>query len=245
MKLNQIIALEKGIKNQTHSMMSEFYKLVQKPALFAGFAKTYQRRDEESEELPAEQKKVEQTVPAVLQHVQATLEDLLAITARKEWSNTQASADIIVNGTVLATAVPVTFLLFLEKQLTDLRTFAGSVPTLDITEDWLVDPNTGMYKTAPVQTHRTKKVQRALVLYPATPEHPAQTQLITEDVVAGYWATIKYSGAMPLPQQQDLVARIETLLRAVKAAREAANNGEEVSVPAISGILLGYLFPRA
>ena len=49
-KLNQIIAIEKGIKSKSHSEISELYKLVQKPALFNGFSKSYQANDEENGE---------------------------------------------------------------------------------------------------------------------------------------------------------------------------------------------------
>jgi hypothetical protein len=181
-------------------------------------------------------------VAELIAEVQPPLTDAWMITARKEWSNCVATASIVIGDFTLIADVPVGYLLYLEKQLTDLRTFIGSFPTLDISEDWVHDDNSGWYKTAPVATHRTKKVQRPLVLYQATPEHPAQTQLITEDVIAGYWSTIKYSGALPTPMKANLAHRVETLLRAVKEAREAANSREEVVPPALSSRLLGYLF---
>lgn len=243
-KLNVIVALEKGIKSQSYATVSELHKLTQKPELFTGFAKTYQKRDEESEDLPSEQKKIQFTVTNVLREAQTAFADLCAITARKEWSNCMATAPLRVDGVDLVAEVPVTFLLFLEKQLTDLRTFVDKLPVLDGNEDWHEDPNTGFYRTNAVQTHRTKKVQRPLVLYDATPEHPAQTQLITEDIVAGYWNTVKHSGAMPAPQKQAMAERVEKLLRAVKEAREAANGIEEVSVPNVGEAVLGYVFVR-
>lgn len=242
-KLHQLIALEKGVKSQRYSDVSELHKLCQKPQLFSGFSKTYQKRDEESEDLPGESQKIQQVVADLLTQTCAGYQDWWTITARKEWANTHATADIVVNGQVLAAAVPVTFLLFLEKQLTDIRTFVDKLPTLDATEDWTLDQSTGHYKTPMVSTHRTKKVQRPIVLYDATPEHPAQTQLITEDVVAGYWQTIKHSAAMTMPAKQAMAARVETLLRAVKEAREAANSIEEVQVPPVAEALLGYILP--
>jgi hypothetical protein len=114
-------------------------------------------------------------------------------------------------------------LLFLEKQLSDLHTFIAKMADLDPGSDWSVDPSTGQYKTEPSSTQRTKKVQRPITLYEATKEHPAQTQLITEDVIAGSWLTIKYSGAMSAPRKKQLLARIEKLSNAVKFAREQAN----------------------
>lgn len=58
-KLNQIIAIEKGVKAQTYSALTEIHKAVQKPELFNGFAKTYQKVNEEGEDLPAERKRVQ------------------------------------------------------------------------------------------------------------------------------------------------------------------------------------------
>lgn len=242
MKLNAVVALEKGIKSQSYATISELHKMTQKPELFTGFMKAYHKRDEESEDLPSEHKKVQCTVSSVLRETQTALADLYAITARKEWSNCMATAPLRVDGVDLVTEAPVTFLLFLEKQLTDLRTFVDKLPVLDGNEDWHHDLLTGLYRTGAVQTHRTKKVQKALVLYPATPEHPAQTQLVTEDIVAGYWNTVKHSGAMPAPQKQAMAERVEKLLRAVKEAREAANGIEEVSVQAVGEAVLAYIF---
>ena len=59
--------------------------------------------------------------------------------------------------------------------------------------------------------------------YAAPEHHTAQTQLITEDVIAGQWVTIKHSGALPAPRKKLLLARIERLSNAVKYAREQAN----------------------
>jgi hypothetical protein len=104
-----------------------------------------------------------------------------------------------------------------------LHTFIDKIPTLDEADDWARDENSGLFKTAPIATQRTKKVQRPVVLYEATKEHPAQTSMITEDVVVGYWDTVKHSGALPGPRKQLLLERIENLSKAVKFAREQAN----------------------
>ncbi|HEY5868701.1 MAG TPA: hypothetical protein VI542_24600 [Candidatus Tectomicrobia bacterium] len=241
-KLCQIIAVQKGVKASTHSTLSELYKLVQKPDLFNGFTKSYQRRDDTSEELPPEDKRVQFTHANIAGRVEEALRDLFRATARLEYSNCTARSAIDVDGVSIATDVPVTYLLFLEKQLTDLRTFVSQVPVLDPNEDWHIDAGSGLAKSNPVNTHRTRKIQKPLVLYPATAEHPAQTQLITEDVIAGYWSTIKMSGALPAPEKAKLEERVEKLLRAVKEAREGANSIEEVPTPPIAGQLLTYIF---
>ncbi len=45
-RLNQIIAIEKGIKSRAYAELTELHKAAQKPDLFHGFVKTYQKRDE-------------------------------------------------------------------------------------------------------------------------------------------------------------------------------------------------------
>jgi len=240
-KLNQIIAVEKGVKSRVYGELTNINKMVQKPDLFNGLSKTYSKKNEESEDLPSEKKKVQHTVTEVLCQVKTGLSEVINVIARKDWTNSAASADVVVDGVKVIESAPVTFLLYLEKQLVDLRTFFGNLPVLDESEDWSLDHNSGLYKTEPTNTHRTKKVQKACVLYPATAEHPAQTQLITEDILVGYWETVKQSGALPLPQKQKLVDKVEKLLQAVKSAREAANSIEEQKSPDVASAVFGFI----
>jgi hypothetical protein len=240
-KLNQIIAIEKGIKSRSYSEFGELHKASQKQELFNGFSKTYQKKNEESEELPPESKRVQFTVVDVLRNGARILTEHFDVTARKDYTNCVAKADVKIDDKVIITNAPVSYLLFLEKQLTDLRTFANCLPVLDPAEDWNWDANTGLYKTNVVQTHRTKKIARPIVLYNATPEHPAQTQLITEDILAGYWNQVKQSGAFPAPDKAKLVERIESLLQAVKQAREEANGFEEVVSPEVGEAVFNFL----
>lgn len=241
-KLNQIIAIEKGAKSSAYLFLTNANKTIQKVELFNGFNKNYTKRDEEGEELPSETKKVQKTVCDIISQVIKSQEDSWYMTARKEWTNCVAKAHITIGETVLVENVPVTFLLQLEKHLVDLRTFICNLPTLDTNEDWTKDNNSGLFKTKPVQTGRTKKVQKPIVLYDATNEHPAQTQLITEDVLAGYWHTTKHSGALPIPLKYQYLSKVEMLLRAVKEAREAANSTNEIKPPHIEKTLLNFVF---
>lgn len=240
-KLNQIIAIEKGIKTRVHDAVSALYKAAQKPDLFNGFAKAYSPKDSEGEKLPSENKRVQYTSDAVLRDISRTMGELFTITARKDYTNTAAKADVVVDGKVLVKGAPVSFLLFLEKQLTDVHTFINSLPILDEAEDWKKDVNSGLFKTDPIESHRTKKVQKPIVLYPATVEHPAQTSMITEDVIAGFWNQTKLSGAIQKPEKQKLLDRADALLMAVKSAREAANMTEEVKVDDVAEAIFGFI----
>lgn len=241
-KLNQVIAIEKGVKSKAVSEISDLYKAVQKPELFNGFVKIYESIDEDGKRLPQESKRVQFTVPDVLRSVERSMSDLFDITAKKDFTNCVAIADVVVDGTRIVGNAPVTYLLFLEKQLTDLRTFAAALPTLSADQNWSPDPNTGLFKSETKETHRLEKVQKPIVLVAPTPEHPAQAQLITEDVLAGYWKTTDHSGAIPKPEKDALVRKIDAVLKAVKEAREEANGCEVEATENIGAALFGFLF---
>jgi len=240
-KLNQIIAIEKGTKSRVYAELNDMNKKAQKSALFSGFKKTYHKKDDTGEDLPEERKAVEESCATMLKRAEEIMSELFKVTARKDWSNTAAKATVRVNGTLIASDVPVTYLLFMEKQLQDLKTLIDNMPVLDVADHWQRDPNTGLYRGEETQTHRTKKVQRPIVLYDATEEHPAQTQLITEDVIAGYWHQVKQSGALPKLDKMAMLQRVEHVLNAVKEAREEANGQDEIASPDIGQALFNYV----
>jgi hypothetical protein len=241
-KLNAVIAVEKGIKARAHGVLTEQYKTVQKAELFSGLVRVYQKKDDAGEDLPSEKKHVQFRIQDVLATVRLSQSELYDVTAQKDLANTLARAAILIDGKPITPELPVTTLLFLEKQITDLRTFIGSLPVLDVSESWDLDGHSGLYKTEPVGTHRTKKVVRPLVLYPATPEHPAQTQIVQEDVIAGFWNTTRQSAAMPRPEKERIAERAEKLLIAIKEARERANDIEASKKPAIGSAVFEFLF---
>lgn len=225
--LHQIIAVEKGTKTRTYAAVTEIHKANQHANLFEGVAKTYQPNEEGGEVFPPESVIVQKVGQHQLDDVARHLTELFDITATKDFANTTAKADVVLdNGTVIVKDAPVSFLLFLEKQLNDVRTLIDKMPTLDPAVQWTKDPNSYTFISEPIKTHRTKKVQKPLILAPATDKHPAQTQLITEDVVVGYWTAVKRSGALPIPRKAELLARVEKLAKAVKFAREKANGAE-------------------
>lgn len=224
LKLNQIIAIEKGIKSRNCSTISNLYKTVQKPDLFNGFNKTYRPKNIEDETYPDEKKKVVFLSKEILKEFSDSMTELFNITATKDVGNCKAFGDIIIDGDILIEKVPASNLLFLEKQINDIKTFIENIPVLDVAEDWNEDVNSNIYKTEKVTNNKTKKVQKPIVLYEATDRHPAQTQMINEDVTVGYWDTIKHSGALPLPLKKGMLEKINKLTKAVKFAREEANN---------------------
>lgn len=240
-KLCQIIAVEKSAKNKAHQALTEAYHKMQKPALMQGISRSYQSIADDGEKLPPEQTKVQVTADELVKSTSAALVDLLDVTATKEWSNTEARADVTVGDVVVLKDVPVTYLLFLEKKLVDLHTFVSTVPVLDPSETWEYDKNAACFRSATVETVRSKKLPKVLTKAPATDKHPAQVEVFMEDVAVGTWKTQKFSGAMPAQKVADILARIEKLQRAVKFAREDANS-REVTQQKVGEKVLNFLF---
>jgi hypothetical protein len=239
-KLNQIIAVEKGVKSKAQQELTGAHRDLAKPVLLSGIARTYQPKDEEGEQLPPESTRVQLQAESVLRSTAAALTRLFDVTATKDWANCEARADVTVDGRVIVSDVPVSYLLFLEKQLTELHAFIRSLPVLDASESWNLDASTDSWKTEPVRTIRTKKVPRNHVKAEATEKHPAQVEVYYEDVPVGYWTTVKFSGALPARRVNEILERVEKTQQAVKFAREEAN-GAEVTDRRVGDAVLGYL----
>jgi hypothetical protein len=240
MKLNQVIATERDVKKSAYNDLSKTHHLIQKPDSVSGSIGNYSPREEGGEQLPPEIRNVQNRVLDVLEDVKEKTVPYFDLVLTKDIGNTKATATLEIPDGRELHGVPVTTLLFLEKQLSDFHAFFSKLPTLPADHSWSWDDTQQIYVTAPVRSVKTAKVQRPIVLYPATPEHPAQTQLITEDVIAGEWTRIKQSGAMREKDRKALVKRTELLLIAVKEAREAANN-IEVNKHAMGEVVMNYL----
>jgi hypothetical protein len=241
MKLNQVIAIEKGTKSRSLQDLTEAHHNLQKTTLLAGIARTYRPKDEEGEQLPPEATRVQIRAEDVIRSTSETLTKLFDMVATKDWANCDAKADVVVDGKVLLSQVPATYLLFLEKQLVDLHTFVKKLPVLDASESWTFDLSADCWATEPVSTLKTKKVPRNHVKAEATEKHPAQVEVYYEDVVVGTWRTIKFSGALPARRVNELLDRVEKLQEAVKFAREEANN-RDVTEQKIGATVFLYLF---
>lgn len=241
-KLNQIVAVEKGVKTTAQRALTDAYHAIQVDGPMSGLSRTYQPRDDQGEALPAESTKVQYTVADKMAEVRTAVTRLLDVTATKDYANAAASGDVVLaNGEVLLANAPVPFLLFLEKWVTDLRTFVSNLPVLDPAITWEEDEVSGLYRSTPVATARTRKTPKAHVLYPATEKHPAQVESFNVDEVIGDYTTVRFSGAITKSRRDALVARADTLLQAVKFAREEANT-TEVSDENVGKEIFDFLF---
>lgn len=239
-RLNQIIAVEKGVKSDAARRITDLHRDVQKPALLSGLSRTYRPRLEDGAPLPPESTKVQLTADDVLAEAAQVMTRLFDVTLTKDTANTVATADVMVDGRAILVNVPVTYLLFLEKQLTDLHTFLAKVPVLDPSEEWAWDDTRACYASSPASTVRTKKIPRNHVRAEATDKHPAQVDIYTEDVPEGDWTLVKFSGALPASRHRLLLDRLVKLQHAVKYAREEANATEIADAKAGEKVF-GYL----
>jgi hypothetical protein len=242
-KLNQIIAVTAGKKSRSQKAITEVYHQLQKPALLDGIARTYRPKDEDGEKLPAERKQVQLKVKDAVSRVKGELADLFDVVATQDYANCVAKADVKVDGVVLLEKVPVTYLLFLEKQLVDLGTFVEKLPTLDPAESWKYSQEADAYASEAYETTKTKKVLKNHVKAEATKEHPAQVETYSEDIVVGYWTTVKFSGAVHSKEKNDMLERVRKLQESVKVAREEAN-GTEVQTVKLGARVLDFVLGK-
>jgi hypothetical protein len=224
-KLNQIIAVVQGKKSRASKLLTDSHRGWNKDAI-SGIEKNYRPKADDGDPLPAESKRIHLNVPERIRDTMDQVASFFDVVMTQEAGNTQAKATIEVDGKPFLTDMPVTTLLFLEKQLVDLHTFVSTLPTLPPDREWRRDDNRDCYVTDPIESIRTSKQQKPIVLYDATPEHPAQTQIISEDVTVGTWTTTYLSSAIPARQKAEMLRRVEDMQDAVKRAREQANSIE-------------------
>ena len=200
-RLSQLLAQRDTVKSQTNSQFTEIQKTVKVPSLFQGQTKSYEKNSEDGDDQPIQTVRVQKRVQDLFEDVKKLCTQQFDAVASVDVGNQLAKADVVVNGSVLLTGVPVTFLLTLEKDAKQIRAFANDLPTLDPAFDWKKDEAAGIFKTDQIRTNRTAKIQKALTLAHATEKHPAQAQMITVDETVGQWVAVNASGAIPLDEK--------------------------------------------
>jgi hypothetical protein len=241
MKLNQLIAIVTGAKTQTQKTVTGIHKKVQNADLVAGISRKYAPKDDDGDKLPSERKLIQYTADKAISDAIESWGKTWDMIADQDKANATASADVTVGDEILTLNVNVLHLLFLEKQLTDVKTFVEKLPTLDPSERWEWNEGQGAYATEAYETTKSKKLLRNHVKAEATPEHAAQVEVYTEDTIVGTWSTIKYSGALTVERKKKMLERITNVQEAVKKAREEANMTDVVR-DSEDGNILDYIF---
>jgi hypothetical protein len=222
-KLSQHLGVEQKTRTRVHREITELYRRVCQTDLFNGFNRTYKPVDDDGDQLPAETRRVQNKVDEILAELRRLSSQRMDAVATKEWGNTKAKADVVIDGQTILADVPVGYLLFLEKQLDELHVFLRGLPTLDPSETWELDRGDGLFRSEPATTQKMRKVPRSHVLVAASEHHPAQAETYHEDVIVGEWTRVLRSGAVHQVRVDDLCRQVIKLRDGVIAARQFAN----------------------
>lgn len=189
-------------------------------------------------------------VTTVHEKLKYTLEQAVRfydVVLQKEATNQDAVADLIMpDGTVLASALPVGFLLGMETKLKTLRTVYEAIPTLAPGINWVADPAKGphVYRIAhPEVRAKTSKNIQHKILVNATDKHPAQIEKWEETVNVGTFTKESWSSALTATEKSTFLSRIDDLIQATKQARMRANS-TPVRQISIGQVLTKYLHPE-
>lgn len=226
MKLNQINALMTGRKSEVEKYAGELYKTLQHPSLFAGRIKVYEADDEDhGEKLPPDNQLIQKKAKDLLNDVTNKWKELWDFAFTQDTANQTAKANIVIDGQTVLKDVPVTTMLFLEKQVNDLESFITKLPTPDPAEEWIDDTAaTGCLRAKePKITIRTIKKPSHYVKAPATDKHPAQVEFFFVDERVGKWTLSQQSSCIKSSEKSELLSRVKKLKEALKLAREQAN----------------------
>lgn len=250
-KLHEVLAAESTLASQADKCRTDLEGTFSgKRHLFEETLVTFYPNDESKPPVTEKQSVLQTIVLKELDWIKGIWSPTVDSGFQIDHANTLAKADIVLedaNGTpgkVIASGVPATALLRLEHFLNALHVFVGKIPTLDPAKGFAPDPlrERGVYQSKEETRPRTQKEQKPIVLYPATPEHPAQTQLLSLDVEIGRVVSKSWAGMLSVAEKGEMLERCEALRVAVKKARARANEQAVDTTKKIGHTLFDFVF---
>lgn len=239
-KLHELLAVENTLAGRARSALSNLAAKFGKPDLYTGMKKRYEPLEENGQSMPDEDKILPHRVNDDLDELFREFGSWLDVSIQKEITNTQTSAEVMVNGETLIEDLPATALLNLEAKLLELAKTLERIPVNDNAVEWSWDENLLAFKSAPKISYRTERKLGHKVLYDATDHHPAQVETWNEDVRIGIYKTVTHSGAIESVAKRAMMNRLNELLLSVRQARQRAND-VEVKYDKISDDIINYL----
>lgn len=241
-KQHQILAVEptrqKAADLQLADCTATFSK---KDNLFSGRTRTltmFGKDDTNTVELTAIEAKeraderVQYKVSGNLNYMAGIVGSWFDVVFAKELTNQQAVADVKVNGEVVISQAPATYLLFLENKLSKLRDLYAAIPTLAPGLNWEPAPDIGpqIWKTAETADIKTVKTIEHVRLSQTSDKHP--DTFLPKDVIknVGQYKDRKFSGMISVAAKAEIIARLDQLTMAVKDARQRANEADAVEL---------------
>jgi hypothetical protein len=239
-KLHELLAVETDLGGKAQTTLKVVKGLFGARESFLGKSLIFTAYAEDGPSVPDEITKVSHRVQDSLDLVTKHWGNWVDASIQKEVTNQQTSATIELDG-VNVPQLPATALLNLENKLALLRNTLNAVPVNDTLTDWTWDEESLMWLSDPRYRQRTQKVRKSHVLHPGTAEHAPQVESYTEDVPVGEVETIIYSGMLQPSELRQVLDRLDTLILAVKRARQRANDIETENVQ-VAAKLLEYVF---
>ena len=232
-KLHELLAVENDVEKVSRKLVAESIKTLGKDNLFNGQVRTLTHfNSEDALSDTQERTELTTTVDENIDYVVDSLADYFDVVYQKDLTNQKAVADIVIDDTVIASDVPSTFLLGMEKKLNSLRDLYTAIPTLQPGIKWTVAENegAGVFQAAnDTVQFKTKKDIDFKEVSPATREHKAQIVQYEAVVNVGKYVTTKTSGMFTPLEKANRIARLDKILKAVKQARNRANATEVVT----------------
>jgi len=230
-KMHEILAIETDQEGTFKKVREEaIVTLSKKSDHFIAFQKSLEMFDEAAkQENFVEQKEMVTTVKDKLSYVAEHGIRYFDVVFQKERTNQIAKADLIVDGNVLATDLPATFLLGMETKLKNLRELYEAIPTLAPGIKWELDENLGrgIYQSrTPDIKMKTAKTFQHKVLTQPTDKHPAQIEKWEAQVNVGKYTVTTQCSMMTPAEKSRLIGNIDKLIQGCKQARQRANCAE-------------------
>lgn len=228
-KLASILGEEKKMVPTWDGQLTEIQLLVRKGSYFNGSVRTYQPFNVQGEteiSYPEERQNVEQRVDDLLARAVARWTDIFDITFTKDKANMDACADVVVDGVVMVKDAPVSWLLWADKRVQEVRTFVDSLPTLNPAEIWDKDDVSSLWKSVPVETIKTEIMPVPILMYAHTDKHPAQVERLQKHMPIGQYKKQNFSSAMHAETKRNMLEKIDKVIVALKVARANANSLE-------------------
>lgn len=244
-KLHEIIAVEGDLQNTANKVIEEAIQTFSKKAehFIEQLSSLRMHNEERQDENTSDHKAMVTTVGDKLNYVGEHLVKYYDAISRKERTNQEARADLVIDGNVLIADMPGTLLLGLESRLRLFRTMCEAIPTLQPGIIWVLDEDRPghVYKISePRKRFKTEKIKESKVIVQPTKEFPAQVDTWTVDKPCGTISDQIWSGMISPAEKFDLIGRVDTILRAVKKARQRANEAVVVDLR-IGKVIVDYI----
>ena len=243
-KLHELLAVETDVESTYKKVIDEaIVTFTKKADHFFGQNKILTMFDDNKQnENLSERKEMVSTVGKKLDYVKDFIIRYFDVVLQKEKTNQIAKADLIVDGNIIATDLPATFLLGMETKLKKVRDMYEVTPTLPPGYVWKEDPTLGdgIYTTTLNDVLKTAKTLIYTLFVPATDKHPAQGKDHEEQIPVGRYVTTMQYGMLTPARKSELLGKIDKLILACKQARQRANCAE-IQQEEIGKIIMDYI----